>query len=234
MGQYHSPYMAMDNRWNMSIDPTGGCTVGVDCPEDFDWMGSGTVVLDEIVLGGNGEFSAGIPYETSGLDFRSLENMFSNVNLGSIRPAKYDWTDKWAESNNLLVSIPYDIVNGFYVTGQTLNPFDNQLQNFDGSGVTRGSSDHLDSGVEALTSLLPIGKVKYAAGPLKQWIRIGASYSQILKTKTALSIKYGASPKYLHKIPSKFFQKLNKKLRKFKLPWESNNTIDPGHYHIKF
>jgi RHS repeat-associated protein len=30
MGQYHSPYMAMDNRPNMSVDPTGGCT-GPDC-----------------------------------------------------------------------------------------------------------------------------------------------------------------------------------------------------------
>ena len=50
MRQYHSPYMAMDNRPNMSIDPTGGCTVGVDCPSEFDWMDAGTVVLDEIVL----------------------------------------------------------------------------------------------------------------------------------------------------------------------------------------
>jgi RHS repeat-associated protein len=52
MRQYHSPYMAMDNRPNMSVDPTGGCTVGKDCPSEFDWMDAGTVVLDEMVLGG--------------------------------------------------------------------------------------------------------------------------------------------------------------------------------------
>jgi RHS repeat-associated protein len=52
MGQYHSPYMAMDNRPNMSVDPTGGCTVGVDCPEDFNWMGEGTWVMDEVGLNG--------------------------------------------------------------------------------------------------------------------------------------------------------------------------------------
>ncbi len=52
MGQYHSPYMAMDNRPNMSMDPTGGCTVGVDCPEGFNWMGKGTWVADDVVIGG--------------------------------------------------------------------------------------------------------------------------------------------------------------------------------------
>ena len=31
-GQYHSPYMAMDNRPNMSTDPTGGCTDCAECP----------------------------------------------------------------------------------------------------------------------------------------------------------------------------------------------------------
>ena len=35
--QYHSPYMSMDNRWNMSVDPTGGCIKdGVDCTPDSD------------------------------------------------------------------------------------------------------------------------------------------------------------------------------------------------------
>ena len=161
MGQYHSPYMAMDNRWNMSIDPTGGCTVGVDCPEDFDWMGSGTVVLDEIVLGGNGEFSAGIPYETSGLDFRSLENMFSNVNLGSIRPAKYDWTDKWSESENPLINISYDMVNSPWISIQALNPFDDQIQNIDGSGSYGG--EFRDDSVLGFVSIATAGYGQYAS-----------------------------------------------------------------------
>ena len=160
-GQFASPYMAMDNRWNMSIDPTGGCTVGVDCPEDFDWMGSGTVVLDEIVLGGNGEFSAGIPYETSGLDFRSLENMFSNVNLGNIRPAKYDWTDKWSESENPLINISYDMVNSPWISIQALNPFDDQSQNIDGSGSYGG--EFRDDSVLGFVSIATAGYGQYAS-----------------------------------------------------------------------
>ena len=44
-GQYHSPYMSMDNRWNMSTDPTGGCT-DPDCDHTHD-----DGFLDEVNLG---------------------------------------------------------------------------------------------------------------------------------------------------------------------------------------
>ena len=39
MKQYHSPYMAMDNRWNMSTDPTGGCTDCSECPDACGQLG---------------------------------------------------------------------------------------------------------------------------------------------------------------------------------------------------
>jgi len=71
MGQYHSPYMAMDNRPNMSVDPTGGCTVGVDCPAEFDWMGSGTWVMDDVNVGGGTDVQWGTASITGGglIDF---------------------------------------------------------------------------------------------------------------------------------------------------------------------
>ncbi|WP_340077900.1 RHS repeat-associated core domain-containing protein [Leptobacterium sp. I13] len=59
-GQFHSPYLAMDNRPNMLVDPDGGCTVGVDCPTEFDWMGAGTTVLNEFVGTPNGVGSGGV------------------------------------------------------------------------------------------------------------------------------------------------------------------------------
>jgi len=91
MGQYHSPYMAMDNRPNMSIDPTGGCTVGVDCPEEFNWMEQGTFVLDEVVIGGGGggvnwstdAISNGGIFDFSMMSQSSWENLY-NGNLESI------------------------------------------------------------------------------------------------------------------------------------------------------
>lgn len=43
MGQYHSPYMAMDNRWNMSTDPTGGCTSCAECPDACGQLGLGAI-----------------------------------------------------------------------------------------------------------------------------------------------------------------------------------------------
>ena len=63
MGQYHSPYMGMDNRPNMSVDPTGGCTVGVDCPEEFNNLEQGTIVLDEVCIGCND----GVKWETDAI-----------------------------------------------------------------------------------------------------------------------------------------------------------------------
>ena len=53
-GTGFSPYVGMGNNPVVNIDPDGGCVVGVDCPPEFDWMGQGTNVLDEVVLGGGG------------------------------------------------------------------------------------------------------------------------------------------------------------------------------------
>lgn len=102
MGQYHSPYMAMDNRPNMSVDPTGGCTVGVDCPEEFNWMGDGTWVMNEIVLGGNGGVNWGSASLTGGglIDFSlASESFWQNV------AEKGYFTKSFVESSMLDLSL---------------------------------------------------------------------------------------------------------------------------------
>ncbi|MDC1265808.1 hypothetical protein N8009_03345 [Flavobacteriaceae bacterium] len=76
-GQYHSPYMAMDNRPNMSVDPTGGCTTvgGRDCVFS--------------VLGGTATDFAGNTWTGTGntpnelLNFQSL----GAINLGVLKPS---------------------------------------------------------------------------------------------------------------------------------------------------
>jgi RHS repeat-associated protein len=58
MGQYHSPYMAMDNRPNMSVDPTGGCTTvgGRDCV--FSVMGGTATDAGGNVWSGAGDIAS--------------------------------------------------------------------------------------------------------------------------------------------------------------------------------
>lgn len=84
MAQYPSPYMAMDNRWNMSVDPTGGCTDCSECPSacsdlgiesipsgqsiDFDFDADNYVMLDNLAssLGSEGFISVGLNPNFSG------------------------------------------------------------------------------------------------------------------------------------------------------------------------
>uniref|UniRef100_UPI0024A67658 RHS repeat-associated core domain-containing protein n=1 Tax=Pelagibius sp. Alg239-R121 TaxID=2993448 RepID=UPI0024A67658 len=72
-----------------------------------------------------------------------------------------------------------------------------------------------------------------SAGPLKQWIRFGNSYSRTGGFKTSFSIKWGASPKFIQQIPSVTLQRLNRWVRGLKLPGNGWRTRDPGHFHIK-
>lgn len=60
----------------------------------------------------------------------------------------------------------------------------------------------------------------------------GSSYSHEMGMKT-ISHRWGASPKYLNKIPHPMMQKFNQYLRRQKLPFGDNlQRADPGHYHI--
>jgi len=79
--------------------------------------------------------------------------------------------------------------------------------------------------------------IKGAAGPLKQWVRIGPSFSKAAGESVNLSIRWGASPvgggKYIKQIPSTTFQRFNQWLRGQKLPGNGWRTQDSGHLHLK-
>ena len=76
-----------------------------------------------------------------------------------------------------------------------------------------------------------------AVGPLKQWIRVGPSYSRAAGQNISLSVRWGASPagggRYIRQIPSSIAQRFNQWLRGKKLPGNSWRTRDPGHLHIR-
>jgi RHS repeat-associated protein len=80
------------------------------------------------------------------------------------------------------------------------------------------------------------GKARQATGPLKQWVRIGPSYSKAAGEKVAMSVRWGASPagkgKYIKQIGSPTLQKFNQWLRAQKLPGNWWRVKDPGHLHL--
>ena len=75
--------------------------------------------------------------------------------------------------------------------------------------------------------------VSWALGPAKQWFRLKGSYSRSMGQKTVLTLSFGASPKYLNKIPTEVGRGLNKWVRSIKIPGTSWRTLDPGHLHLK-
>ena len=82
------------------------------------------------------------------------------------------------------------------------------------------------------STFVPAGSTKYAMGPLKNWIRLGESYSVEGGFKT-FSLRWGAGGNYWKKIPSTTLQNVNKSLRQTKIPLDNWRTVDPGHFHFK-
>lgn len=82
-GQYHSPYMAMDNRWNMSTDPTGGCTSCAECPDACGQLG-----LDAVPSGQSIDLNIDNGYF---LQDGISSSLLGASNLGSIYNSNLNW-----------------------------------------------------------------------------------------------------------------------------------------------
>ena len=80
------------------------------------------------------------------------------------------------------------------------------------------------------------GTLMEAAGPLKQWIRLGPSYSKAGGINVDMSIRWGASPagggRYIQQIPSPTLQGFNQWLRSLQVPVGGWRAADPGHFHL--
>lgn len=109
-----------------------------------------------------------------------------------------------------------------------------------GAGMTFSAMWTKDTALPVAATLLTPSAIArgfpVVFGPLKQWIRIGPSYSKFLSRKIRLSIRWGASParggKYIKEIPRESMQRVNQELRELKLPGDSWRTQDPGHFHL--
>jgi RHS repeat-associated protein len=96
-----------------------------------------------------------------------------------------------------------------------------------------------DTAVETLFTLGSAGggsALSQAAGPLKQWLRVGPSYSRAGQFEVELSVRWGASPagggKYIQQIPSTTMQNLNQWLRAQQILFGGWRAADPGHFHL--
>jgi hypothetical protein len=80
------------------------------------------------------------------------------------------------------------------------------------------------------------GALGQAAGPLKQWVRLGPSYSRAGGFQVDMSIRWGASPArggiYIQQIPSSTLQNVNQWLRSQRIPGGGWRSADPGHFHL--
>ena len=70
-----------------------------------------------------------------------------------------------------------------------------------------------------------------ATGGLKQWVRIGNSYSKGISQKT-WGIRWGASPYYASRIGNSTLRSLNQSFRQTRIPGAGWRTRDPGHLHF--
>lgn len=148
----------------------------------------------------------------------------------------------------------YAVGMGSHMLGFDNNMYANQYNSYANAssydqGVKFGSlTSQIVGGVVAFEGLgIGVGKMpsiqtisaalKFEVGPMKQWIRVGPSYSHNLGMKTTLSIRWGASPahngKFLKQIGSSKLRDLNVGLRNSKVPLLGWRAADTGHFHLK-
>ena len=90
MRQYHSPYMAMDNRPNMSVDPTGGCTDCNECPDACSSLGVTTIESGHSIYY---DFDADKYFDRSDLN----STMFNQVNVSTNSDANLIFGNTWTK-----------------------------------------------------------------------------------------------------------------------------------------
>ncbi len=133
------------------------------------------------------------------------------------------------------------------VTGHALEAFADGVVPFGDPFAANGAYDEDELGLEYSRTIGEItrdveltlagsGGASRAIGPVKNWIRVGPSYSRTLNQRIAMSVRWGASParggRYVRQIGSPTLRVVNQWLRGLKLPGSSWRVLDPGHFHL--
>lgn len=229
--QYPSPYIAYGNDPINKVDPDGGCDTG-DCPDNDGWGPSPESLKFQIYLAHlraqatpepNGAWQA--TKDFAGDVANNVVGLFTGETYSKIRDAvSFEFNYPGV---NQVSDIAYnrDLLAGNIPVNQLAYDF---------------TYNALSYGSAIVASEIGVGAFGYARtsfGPLKQWIRIGPSYSHYLGQSTRLSIRWGASPvqnwKFVKQIGDPSLRKFNQGIRNMKVPINNWRFKDAGHIHLK-
>jgi hypothetical protein len=90
-------------------------------------------------------------------DYLAVNLGVKGVNAGGfeyVGPKNLNWADEWAAREGLLSSMSYDWANSVYVIGQSLLK-DPHLNHLNGDGITHGSWEHQEVGIDGLSNTIP-------------------------------------------------------------------------------
>jgi hypothetical protein len=139
-------------------------------------------VGDQVTLPGNESTanSASQSDLSSQLSGVEVANIPDN-SQGEITPFVPNFYDNWSESDNLLASFSYGIVDDAYVYGTALVLGPDKMRHLTGEGANR--KELTNSGLYTLTNFVPIPKMGKALGIGKQTLNIAEYSSKYAGTK---------------------------------------------------
>jgi hypothetical protein len=128
---------------------------------------------------------------------------------GTISQYNPGLAERW-RTGGFLKSTTYSIVNGAWVTVQSLTLGASNATQLNGESVT--GKDATNALVNTVATLLPIKAIGIETGPLRNWIRIGNTFDNA--GNPTFGIRWGAgNNKYLNQIPNRALREFNSWLR---------------------
>jgi RHS repeat-associated protein len=236
--QYPSPYVAFGNDPMNRVDPDGG----------EDGPGNGSLIYHDF----SAEFALTNFFiaerrveRDGGSAWQSGLEGFAGGWMATWEGIKHEFT--WEGTKERILSAA---INPLMQTASTSLSLVSTLVEV-GTGVANGdysANDYAYGGgflVEKGFEIIALRRITSGLageaalgsgiGPLKQWFRMGNSYSKA-GTFDTYGVRWGASParngKFIKQIGSSNLQVFNQKIRNWKIPGDSWRTADPGHFHF--
>lgn len=232
-GQYYDEETGLHYNWNRYYDPETGRFTQTDPAGSFTdanlyryAYNNPALIVDP--LGDFGVVGAGIGAVIGGVSGYMATGTWQGAVGGAVIGGAAGFFGQFGTSlaagalMGVLVGAGSDLAWQMLVEGKSLKCVDKGQVALSGllGGVTGGFGNWVDKGM----------------GPLKNWIRIGPSYSKTLGQQIDMSIRWGASPigkgKYLNQIVSPTLRDLNQWLRNQRFPFGGWRSVDPGHFHL--